>query len=99
MLTGHISPAIPCRKAVARPKVFVGDLAPEPLAEIGPEAAPPAPKPWTRDEFREYLVRRGVKDCMAERALGIEGILDLVEAHGLLEKQPNTMNLLNAEIA
>ncbi len=36
---------------------------------------------------------------MAERALGIEGILDLVEAHGLLEKQPNTMNLLNAEIA
>ncbi|WP_113705501.1 hypothetical protein [Nonomuraea lactucae] len=75
----------------------IGDLTPEELAEIGPDAAPPPPESWTRDEYRQYLLRRGVENCTADHALGIEGFLDLAESHGLLEKRPNTMTLLGEE--
>ncbi|MBB6348765.1 hypothetical protein FHU36_005310 [Nonomuraea muscovyensis] len=81
------------------PKVFVGELAPEELAEIGPDATPSAPDSWTRNEYRAYLLERGVQNCTAPNVLGIEGLLDLAEVYGLLEKRPNMMNVLGEESA
>lgn len=55
------------------PKVFVGEPAPKELAEIGPEAMPSAPGSWTRNEYRAYLLMRGVQNCTAPNALGDGG--------------------------
>ncbi|MCP2352696.1 hypothetical protein [Nonomuraea roseoviolacea] len=77
-------------RTAAAPKVFVGDLAPEELDEIGPDAAPqrPAPESWTRDEYRAWMLQSGITEV--EGGLGIESFLDLAESVGLLEKRPNT---------
>ncbi|MFI9554576.1 hypothetical protein [Nonomuraea endophytica] len=76
----------------SRRRAFVGDLAPEELAEIGPEAEtePEPPESWTPDEYRALLLARGVQDCQRSMAAGFAGYLRLAEAHGLLEKRPNT---------
>lgn len=76
--------------ATAAPKMFVDDLTPEELDEIGPDATPQqaAPESWTRDECRARMLKSGLREV--EGGLGIEGALDLLGSMGWLEKRPNT---------
>ncbi|MFI6292692.1 hypothetical protein ACIBEJ_13955 [Nonomuraea sp. NPDC050790] len=86
--------------------VYVEDLTPEELEAFGPEAnpEPPPPPSWTREEYRALLIARGVReskwcDAAGYDAAGYDGYLELAEAHGFLEKRPNTepWDLLIAE--
>ncbi|MFI6298867.1 hypothetical protein ACIBEJ_45270 [Nonomuraea sp. NPDC050790] len=80
---------------------YVGDLAPEELEALGPDAEPEEqlPSSWIPKEYRELLAARGIADCDRSDAAGYDGYLKLTEAHGYLEKRPNTepWDLLLAE--
>ncbi|MFI6296174.1 hypothetical protein ACIBEJ_31585 [Nonomuraea sp. NPDC050790] len=70
----------------------MGDLAPEELEALGPDAEPefwPPPR-WTWEEYLALMVARGVQDGTYAISAGYSGYLELAEGHGLLEKRPNT---------
>ncbi|WP_431911655.1 hypothetical protein [Nonomuraea jabiensis] len=81
-----------------RPQIWTGQLTPEELEEIGPDATPPPPASWTRDEYRALMEGRGVRDTNDSDALGIDGYLALAEEVGWLHKRPNTMPLIDDEV-
>ncbi|MFI9553407.1 hypothetical protein [Nonomuraea endophytica] len=81
-----------CNDWAASLRVFVGDPAPEEPEEIGPDAAPEPPPSWTRAEYEDRLLLRGITDRHAPPSmvrLGVQAYLTLLEEHGLLEKRPN----------
>ncbi|GAA0955301.1 hypothetical protein [Nonomuraea longicatena] len=65
----------------------------EELEALGPSAEPPPPAAWTREEYRAWMVARGIADYDGPDGTGIETFLDLAEEFGLLEKRPNTLHL------
>ncbi|MBB5079834.1 hypothetical protein [Nonomuraea endophytica] len=70
----------------------MGDLAPEELEEIGPDPAADPPSSWTREEYEDRLLLRGITDRHSAPSmvrLGVQAYLTLLEEHGLLEKRPN----------
>lgn len=70
---------------------LVGDLTPEELDEIGPDAAPEPPPAWTQEEYKAQMLRRGIVDAHDGIGLGVDGYLELAEAFGILEKRPDTL--------
>ncbi|MFI7439695.1 hypothetical protein [Nonomuraea indica] len=80
------------------PKVFVGEPAPEELAEIGPDATPSAPDSCV-DSERVPGVPADARcpELHGSERFGHRGLSRLAEAYGLLEKRPNTMNVRGEE--
>jgi hypothetical protein len=69
----------------------VEELTREELEALGPSAEPPPRPSWTREQYRAWMIARGIADYEGPEGTGIDGFLELAEAFGLLEKRPNTL--------